>query len=315
MIVIGGEALVDLVDENDRRRAVAGGGPFNTAVALGRLGVDVAFLGTLSRDHYGEMLERTLCDVGVDTSLVLRTDARTPTAVVHRGADSRNSYTFDLAGTAFTDVPAAGLPALPEDVWAVHVGTLALAIDPPAGAYESLIDREAGLRTVILDPNIRPPVFGDAMGYRQRFERLVKLADVVKLSDDDAAWLYPGLPPAGILDHVLGLGARIVAVTLGAAGAVAGSDGARADAPGVRVDVVDTVGAGDSFGAAFIGALFESSVLGPAHARPVDDALLASSLAYAVAASAITCTRVGADPPTQAEVDALLASGTSADRI
>src|SRR5438046_2011666 len=132
MIVVGGEALVDLVDERGTSRVVAGGGPFNTAMALGRLGVDVAFLGTLSRDSYGEMLARRLAEVGVDTSLVRRSDAATPKAVVHRRNNGRNEYTFELDATAFSDFPVSCLPVLPDDAWALHLGTLALGIDPPA---------------------------------------------------------------------------------------------------------------------------------------------------------------------------------------
>ncbi len=303
MIVVGGEALVDLVDERGTLRVVAGGGPFNTAIALGRLAVDVGFLGTLSRDGYGEMLAGRLTEVGVDTSLVRRSDRATPKAVVHRRDDGRNEYTFELDSTAFSDVPASGLPPLPDDAWALHLGTLALGIDPPARAFEALIDREAGDRSIILDPNVRPSIFGDVEAYRRRFERLAGLADIVKLSGDDAAWLYPSLGPDGALDRLLGLGPRLVAVTLGSEGAIAGSRGARVAAPGIVVEVVDTVGAGDSFGAALVAALLDRRVLGPERSCDLDAALLATALSFAVAASAITCTRIGADPPTRAEID------------
>jgi fructokinase len=306
VIVVGGEALVDLVDEGGTLRVVAGGGPFNTAIALGRLGVDVAFLGALSCDSYGEMLFDRLAEAGVDLSLIRRSDASTSTAVVHRRPDGGNSYTFDLAGKAFTDFPADELPALPEDAWALHVGTLALAIDPPARAYEALINREAGRRTIILDPNVRPLVFGEVGAYRNRFERLAAVADVVKLSADDAAWLYPNLDPDRVLDTILELGPSIVAVTLGEGGAVAESAGVRVHVPGIPVDVVDTVGAGDSFGAALISGLIDANALGPARCRTVDFEALSAAVGYAVAASALTCKRVGANPPTRAEVDALL---------
>lgn len=303
MIVVGGEALVDLVDERGTLRVVAGGGPFNTAIALGRLDVDVAFLGTLSRDGYGDMLAQRLHDIGVDTSLVRRSDALTPKAVVHRGDDGRNEYAFELVETAFGDFPADALPQLPGNAWALHLGTLALAIDPPAGAFEALIDREAGRRAVILDPNVRPLIFGDVEIYRGRFERLASLADIVKLSDDDASWLYAGLTADRVLERILELGPQLVAVTLGAEGAIAGSDGVRVGAPGIAVDVVDTVGAGDSFGAAFVAALLDAGALGPGRGSDVDAAHLAAAVSFAVAASAITCTRTGADPPTRAEID------------
>jgi fructokinase len=285
---------------------MAGGGPFNTAIALGRLGMPVAFLGTLSHDEHGGLLARLLAEDGVDMSLVRWSDAPTPLAVVHRHDGGENTYTFQLAGTSLADLPVDAVPALPEEVSAIHVGTLGLAIDPPAAAYEALLDREVGRRTIVLDPNVRPAVFGDQGAYRVRFERLARLADVVKLSHDDAAWIYPELERADILERVLDLGPRLVAMTLGTLGAVAASRDGNVQIPAVPVTVVDTVGAGDSFGAALLVALAERDALEPRTTQPLDDALLEEAVGYAVAASAITCTRRGAVPPSRAEIDALL---------
>jgi fructokinase len=306
VIVVGGEALVDLVDDSGSRRAVAGGGPFNTAVALGRLEVPVAFLGAVSRDAYGEILTQLLLDAGVDTSLERRSELPTPQATVHRADDGRNSYTFTLAATAFTDFSAELVPPLPQSAWAIHVGTLALAVDPPASAYEALLDREAGERRIILDPNVRPAIFGDADVYRRRFERLARLADVVKLSDDDAGWIYPDRSLAEVMELLLGFGPRLVALTCGAAGAVARSRVASVEVPGIPVRVADTVGAGDSFGAALVAALVDERALGPYLDGDVNEGVLRRAVTYAVAASAVTCTRTGAVPPTRREIDALL---------
>ena len=306
MIVVGGEALVDLVDDRGSRCAVDGGGPYNTAVALGRLDVAVSFLGALSRDSYGHILAQLLADAGVDESLVRWSELPTPQATVHREDGGRNSYTFLLAETAFTDVTPELLPQLPADVWAIHVGTLALAVDPPAGAYEALLDREAGRRRIILDPNVRPAIFGDAAVYRRRFERLARLADVVKLSDDDAAWIYPEVPFAEVPELILGFGPRLVALTCGANGAVARSRLATVEIPGMPVQVVDTVGAGDSFGAALVAALIDERALGPDAQREPDEEVLRRAVTYAVAASAVTCTRTGAVPPSRSEVAAQL---------
>jgi fructokinase len=305
VIVIGGEALVDLVDEQGMLRPVAGGGPFNTAIALGRLDVPVAFLGTLSRDDYGLDLARLLGEAGVDTSLVRWSTTPTPLAVVHRHGDA-NTFTFYLSATALTDLPPEALPQLPEHTWAIHVGTLALAVDPPAGAYEALIEREAGRRIVVLDPNVRPEIFGDPAAYRARFERLVGLADIVKLSQDDAAWLYPTLETTRVLDLLLGLGPQLVAITKGEDGAIAASANGFADVPGIAVEVADTVGAGDSFGAALIAALIDLGAIGPDGNAPLDDSLIAGAVSYAVAASALTCTRTGSVPPSRGEIDGQL---------
>jgi len=304
VIVVGGEALVDLVDDHGVLSPVPGGGPFNTAIALGRLGIPVAYLGTLSRDDYGSLLVRLLAEASVDTSLVRWSDAPTPLAVVHRRDDGENTYTFYLTGTSLTDLPPEAVPTLPEHVSAIHVGTLGLAIDPPAAAYEALLDREARRRTIVLDPNVRPAVFGDQVSYRARFERLTTLADVVKLSDDDAAWIYPELELYAVIERVLGVGPLLVAITTGPLGAVAAPREGRARVPAVPVTVVDTVGAGDIFGAALLAALVECNALDPRVIQPLDDSLLEKAVEYAVTASAITCTRRGAVPPTRAEIDA-----------
>jgi fructokinase len=306
VIVIGGEALVDLVEEDGSLRPVAGGGPFNTAIAFGRLDVAVAFLGAISRDAYGQMLAQQLVDAGVDMSLVRWSDAPTPRAVVHRDRDGKHEFTFDIRGTSLVDLPPHELPDLRDDAWAIHVGTLALAIDPPAAAYEAFVDREAGRRQIILDPNVRPAIFGDAVTYRRRFERLAQVADLVKLSEDDAAWIYPGMPIEDVLKLLLGFGPHVVAMTRAANGAVAGSGDGFVEVPGIRVTVVDTVGAGDSFGAAFVAALVDDGAFGPQATRIADEAVLTRAVSYAVAASAITCTRTGAVPPTRDEIEAQL---------
>jgi fructokinase len=312
VIVIGGEALVDLVDDNGSLRAVAGGGPFNTAIAFGRLDIPVGFLGAISRDAYGQMLAEQLIEAGVETSLVRRTDAPTPRALVHRLGDGKNEYSFDLAGTSLVDLAPEQLPLLPDEAWAIHVGTLALGVDPPAAAYEALVDREAGRRLIILDPNVRPAVFGNVETYRRRFERLCDLADLVKLSEDDAAWIYPGLSAREVLNLILGLGPRIVAVTTGEHGAIAASGHAFVDIAGIPVVVADTVGAGDSFGAALIAALIDEGAFRLDATRVADEPVLARAVSYAVAASAITCTRTGATPPSRAEIGSQLRSVSDA---
>jgi fructokinase len=308
LIVTAGEALVDLVEEPAGLRAVAGGGPFNTAVAFGRLDVAVGFVGAISRDPFGEMLVERLVESGVDLSFVARSDAPTPRAVVDRGEDGKNGYTFQLEGTSLTDTATDVLPALPAEVWGVYVGTLALAVEPPASAYEEFVRREAGRRQIVLDPNVRPAIFGDAAEYRSRFERLAQLASLVKLSDDDAAWIYPGVPIDAVLDLILGLGPRIVALTRGEHGAVAASTEGAVEIPGIPVRVADTIGAGDSFGAAFVTALVDAGAFGGDGPRTADASLLARATSYAVAASAVTCTRIGAAPPSRREIGIALAA-------
>ena len=308
MIVVAGEALVDLVEEGGVLRAVPGGGPFNTAIALGRLGLPVAYLGTLSRDDYGGVLAGLLADASVDLSLVRATDAPTPVAVVnkHGGDGGGNSYTFYLAGTAFADFPRSSLPAIPNQAVALHVGTLALAVDPPATTYRLLVEREADKRSIVFDPNIRPAVFGDAEAYRLRFEQICRLSTVVKMSRDDAAWIYPGVEPTEVIERVLDFGPRMIAVTLGAEGAIAASAVGRTELPADHVDVVDTVGSGDSFGAGLIASLHEQDALALDSTRPLDDAVLEKAVSLAISVAALTSTRTGAAPPSRKDLDAYL---------
>ena len=306
MIVVGGEALVDLVDDCGSRRAVAGGGPFNTAVALGCLDVPVAFFGAISRDAYGQRLTQRLVDARVDISLIRESELPTPQATVHRDGDGRNSYTFSLAHTAFTDVSPGVLPPLPESAWAIHVGSLALAVDPPARAYEALLEREAGRRRIIVDPNVRPTIVRQADLYRRRFERLARVADIVKLSDDDASWIYPEHALAEVSELILGFGPRLVALTCGERGAVARSRLAEVHVPAIPVIVADTVGAGDSFGAALTAALIAERAFGPGADCDLGEDLLYRVVSYAVAAAAVTCTRTGAVPPSRDDIEAQL---------
>jgi fructokinase len=307
VIVVGGEALVDLVDEGAVLRPSPGGGPFNTAIALARLGVPVGFLGCLSTDRYGRRLERELDDAGVDLRYLLRVPAPTPLAVVHTKPDGEPEYTFYLCDTAYAAVSAGELPTLDPEVTALHLGTLALAVDPPSSAYEALLEREAGRRVIVLDPNVRPRIFGDLALYRVRFERWARQAHVVKLSAADAAWLFPGLAVTEVAATLLNLGARLVAVTLGAAGGFAATLRDSVRVPGLTVDVVDTVGAGDTFGAALLARLRSHGCLAVGALAAIGPDALEDALRYAVAAAALTCTRVGAVPPVAVEVESLLA--------
>ena len=170
MIAVAGEALIDLIADGNGLHPYPGGGPFNTAVALGRLGVPVAFLGRLSDDAFGRMLDERLAESGVDRRYVLHGEAPTPLAVIHATSDGEHAFRFYLAGTTYADVTLADLPPLDSEVAALHVGTLSLATDPPAAAFEQLMERESTRRLVVVDPNIRPAACGDRDAYVARFE-------------------------------------------------------------------------------------------------------------------------------------------------
>jgi fructokinase len=306
VIVVAGEALIDLIEEDGVLRPHMGGGPFNTTVALGRLGVPVSFLGRLSTDRFGRMLDSCFADSGVDRRYTLESDDPTPLAMVHGTGDGGHTFSFYLASTAYADLAADDLPELGPDVVAVCAGTLGLATDPPRSAIEALLERESKRRTIVVDPNVRPAVVGDHDAYLARFEHWAGIAHVVKLSDADADWLYPGETAESVAAALLGRGVRLVAVTLGAEGALAATAAGTARVAAPQVDVVDTVGAGDAFGAALLRWLWAHARLDARAIGGLDDEALGAALRFAAAVGALQCARAGAMPPSLAEVEAFV---------
>lgn len=289
MIVVAGESLIDLVPDGAPGPLAPllprpGGGPYNTAVALGRLGADVAFCSRMSTDAFGEALVARLAAAGVSTGLVQRGPEPTTLAVAAVGPDGSARYGFYVEGTA--DRLFALPERLPAGVRAVAFGTCSLALEPGASAYEALLRRSAreGLPT-LLDPNIRPGLIPDADAYRKRFAGWLPAVSLLKLSEEDAAWL--GGSPADWLSA----GPAAVVLTRGGDGLTVFTRGYEVSVPGVRVPVVDTIGAGDTVNAALLHGL----------ASRAPDALDRTDwhelLTFAARAAAITCTRAGAEPP------------------
>ncbi|MEU9721017.1 carbohydrate kinase [Streptomyces sp. NPDC047976] len=291
MIVVGGEALIDLVPVERPAGALLprpGGGPYNTALALGRLGAEVAFCSRVSADGFGESLLAGLRAAGVDLSLVQRGPEPTTLAVPSLGPDGSAVYGFYVEGTA--DRLFALPPALPAGVRALALGTCSLVLEPGASAYEALLRRESrrGLLT-LLDPNVRPALIADPQAYRERFRGWLPYVSVLKLSEEDAAWL------GGRVGDWLAAGPSAVVLTRGAAGlTVWTADGAEHSAAALPVTVADTIGAGDTVNAALLHRLAGAPDAGAADWPDV--------LAYAARAAALTCTRAGAEPPYAAEL-------------
>ena len=305
MIAVIGEALIDMHVEGDLLRPFAGGGPFNTAIQLGRLDTPACFLGALSFDRFGRQLEQALRSAGVDTSGVRRVDAPSPIAIVD-SASVEPSYSFYLAGTAHEALQPADFAELPAHVVALHVGTLALATDPPAPAIAEFAEREAELRTLVIDPNIRAAMIPDRAAYLTRFERLARNAGLVKLSAGDLSWLYPDRLPADAARGLLGGGAACVAITHGSDGAEAWTHSGTARIPAPDVTVVDTVGAGDAFGAGLLAWLWRSNELTVEALRSLGQGELEAALRYAAAVAAAQCSRASAWGPAAADVDRFL---------
>jgi fructokinase len=303
VIVVCGEALIDMVVNGDgSRRPSPGGGPFNTACALARLGVPTAYLGRLSGDKYGQLLAHRLAADGA--SLALASFGHEPTTMAVATVDEHGlaEYEFVIKGTSAPNLTGDMLPReLPSTVNALHVGTLGLVLEPMADSLTELVRRESGRRLVMLDPNIRPLLASDPQ-YRPRLEWLISEAAIVKASAEDLAWLYPGLEYVAAAERILAAGVRLVLVTLGAAGAYGATRNARATVAAVPVQVVDTIGAGDAFGAAVLAWLHDRDALRPDFSLTTE--AVESLLRFSCLAAALTCTRSGAEPPWRSEMEA-----------
>ncbi|HEV2033280.1 MAG TPA: carbohydrate kinase [Candidatus Dormibacteraeota bacterium] len=312
MIVVCGEALMDMIDTGDgTRRAMPGGGPFNTARALARLGVPTAFLGRLSQDSFGRQLKDQLVSDGVDMELASTGPEPTTTAAVELDGEGLAQYKFFVEGTSAPNLTIDMLPReFGPNVNALHLGTLGLALEPIASTLVDLVARERGRRLMMLDPNVRVGL-ADDVDYRNRLVSVVSQSTIIKASKDDLAWLYPGLDYEHAADRILGEGAKLVVVTLGARGAYGAHDGYRISVSALPVDIIDTVGAGDAFGAALLAWLHDHDAIRlDLH---LDGGGLKAAMEYACLAASLTCTRAGADPPRKSEMTVLQTPRQQAD--
>ena len=302
MILVGGEALYDLVlkGPTDDLHGHPGGGPFNTARTIGRLEQPVAYLGRLSSDRFGERLEAMLTRDGVDTGSIVHTNEPTTLALAEVDDDGVARYRFYERGTSAVGLDAdAALAALPGDVRILHVGTLGLMLEPVATALEAVVERLAPTALIAVDPNIRPWVIGDGDGYRARLARVLRRSHVVKVSQEDLAWLYPGVPEVEAVRTLLELGPVLGLLTRGPNGAVVVTRTAEVAVPAPRAKVVDTIGAGDAFGGGFL-AWWSERGLTREDLGTIDLAVEATAFACLVAAR--TCARPGAEPPYRSEL-------------
>ena len=298
MIVVCGEALIDQIPSpNGRQRETPGGGPFTTARALARLGIPTQFLGRLSTDAFGQQLRDLLAADGADLSLTSFGPEPTTLAIAEVGADGHAAYRFVIDGTSGSNLTRQMVPAMfSPDVKALHVGTLGLVFEPVATTIADLVEREHRKRLVMVDPNIRP----SAVPNRSRLDRILAQSTIVKASDADVTWLYPELDLQSAARALLARGPALVVVTLGSQGAFGVCSGTQVRAAAPSVDVVDTIGAGDAFGAALLAWLSDHDRLGrDLHLDPEE---LRAALEFACLVASITCTRAGANPPWRSEL-------------
>ena len=298
MIVVAGEALVDLLARADGTiAAVPGGGPYNAARAIGRLGAPVAWIGSLSSDRFGHELEAGLTADGVSLNLVQRSDLPTTLALAELDPTGAATYRFYTDGTAAPEVRplARGLPA---GTRALHAGTLGFVLEPIATTLTALVAALPDDVLLLVDPNCRPSITRDPAAFRTRMTRILARADIVKVSIDDLAFLRPGEATADALAWLAALGPRAILVTDGGGPVLVVARSGTSEVPVPRVEVVDTVGAGDTFGGAALACLIHDGVT----RSTLDAAAAVRAARFAVRAASIACTRAGASPPTLAEL-------------
>jgi len=301
-VLVVGEALVDIVRTPDGRVSEhPGGSPANVALTLARLGRATRLLTRLGDDERGQAVAAHLAASGVVLAAGSIVSASTSTAAAQLDAAGGATYEFDLVW----DLPVtSGQDARP---LCLHTGSIAAVLEPGSAQVKRLVDAARPTSTISYDPNLRPALMGSPAQVRPVVEALVQVADVVKLSDEDASWLDPTVEPDDLAAGWLALGPAVVIVTRGGDGAKAWCAAGVVDVAGVAVQVADTVGAGDSFSGSLIDALWSRDLLGAdrrSSLAAIDTGTLRAVVLHAISVSAITVSRPGADPPTRAELGA-----------
>jgi fructokinase len=290
--------LIDLIPGADGVRvAHVGGGPANTAKALARLGHDVQFIDGISTDEYGVAARKELLDDEVKLDLALTSDKPTCLAIVSLDANGGASYEFKIDGTATFDFNLNWLPDPSRyKPQVLHIGTLVTVIQPGADVLYDWAMQVAEFAPIVFDPNIRPSVMGDHDLYEAAVEKWAALSSVIKVSDDDMAWLYPGQNYVDVAKRWINDGAALVVVTRGSQGIIGISADGSVEVDGAKITVADTVGAGDTVGAIIVEAMIEKGILA------LTGDVLKAVLHRAAVAAGITCSRKGAQPPYKHEL-------------
>jgi fructokinase len=302
VIVVGGESLIDLIARNDELEAVPGGGPYNVARTVARLGRGCAYLGALSTDRFGVRLREALRADDVNDKWAPFTENPTTLAVAQIGDTGAATYAFYVEGTSASDLSAAqALAVLDAEPQVLYVGTLGLVLEPAAASYEELVAAADPEVLVAVDPNCRPAVIRDPVTYRARLERVLRRADVVKVSTEDLDYLTPDLDHLAGAQQLRDLGPSVVLLTDGGRDVTIVAEHWRRVVPVPKVPVVDTVGAGDSFLGGVL-SLWEAHGLGRNELG--DEASVVLAVEFGIAVSAFTCGRTGAEPPRVDELTA-----------
>ena len=297
-IWVCGEVLIDLIPGADGVRvAHVGGGPANTAKALARLGHDVHFIDGISSDQYGQMSRRELLDDEVKLDLALNSDKPTCTAEVTLASNGSASYVFTIDGTSTFDFNESWLPdASRYKPQVLHIGTLVTIIEPASSVLYDWAIKVNEFAPIVFDPNIRPSVVGDRVRYAAAVEKWAAISSIIKLSDDDVKWLYPDKSFESVAQRWISQGASVVVITRGSEGLIGFTAAGSVEVPGVKIEVADTVGAGDTVGAILVEAIIEKGL------ENLIGEVLKATLHRAAVAAGITCSRKGAQPPYKHEL-------------
>lgn len=309
MFVVIGEALLDMVqpEPGDTFVAKVGGGPLNIAVGLQRLGHPTSMMARFSTGALGSSVRAHAEHNALDLSASVSTHDPTTLAFASLDEQGHASYDFYVEGTADWGWTSDELASSPADATAVHTGSVAAALSPGA---EALLDlwrrlRNEGRVVLSFDPNIRPALVGSRAAAVARTEAFVANSHLVKASDEDLRWLYPDEPLSDVVRRWARLGPELAVMTRGADGCVAETrSGLSADLAGVPVEVVDTIGAGDSFESGLLSGVADEDLLDPVALGRMSSPQLEAVLRRAVTVAAMTCGRAGADPPSRTEYEA-----------
>ena len=296
-IWVCGEALIDLIPRGEQKVAIVGGGPANTAKALARLGFDSYFIDGISTDSFGGMIKDQLLHDGVNLKYAHYSDKQTCTADVSLDKAGVASYVFIIDGTATFDFTNDWLPD-PAQIKPVvlQIGTLATIVQPAADVLLEWAKRVAKVAPIVFDPNVRSSVLPDRPKYQEAIAKWAAISEVIKVSEDDLAWLYPEQDQIAIAEEWIKGGSTLVIITKGSYGIIGVTKDDVVSVPGVKIEVVDTVGAGDTVGAIVVEAIVERGL------KVITGDVLREVLVRATKAAAVTCSRAGANPPTRAEI-------------
>jgi len=309
MILCIGEAVIDMFQKNGVFIPLPGGCAYNTSIAISRLGVPVSFLGRISKSFFGEMQIKRLRENKVRDDFIIRCDQNAILAFIKTEEGKQPQYAFYDEGTADKLLTEKDLPVLPQDASCIVFGSISMAMEPIATTIENLIFREAEKKVIAFDPNIRPFMIKNRNEYLRRFEKWAGVCAIIKISLEDFEFIDNSLKPQEALEKLSAMGTRLSILTMGPKGAMAllkRDDGSviNARAEGIRVpQLVDTVGAGDTFMGAFLSRLERNGCLSRNAIAGLSEAQLSEALAFANRAAAIVCSRRGAEPPSPEEIN------------